>query len=147
MMGSTSDVVLVIGRDKRLAGIVTAWDLADEFQKLIGPFKWIGEIESRLRKCLFSHLNKEAVHSFLASSNSSVDEPNPEFLTLGDLLHLVRNPEVWEQLSLPFDRATFAEALDDVREMRNRLMHFRDPLAPDEATRLRSFCRMIRKVP
>ena len=40
-----NDVVLVIGQDKRLRGIVTAWDLAEEFARLVDPFKRIGEIE------------------------------------------------------------------------------------------------------
>ena len=46
---SENDVVLVIGIDKRLQGIVTAWDLAEEFAELADPFKRIGEIEERLR--------------------------------------------------------------------------------------------------
>ena len=46
---SEHEVVLVIGRDNRLQGIVTAWDLAEEFAELVDPFKRIGEIEERLR--------------------------------------------------------------------------------------------------
>ena len=46
---SENDVVLVMGIDKRLQGIVTAWDLAEEFAELADPFKRIGEIEERLR--------------------------------------------------------------------------------------------------
>ena len=49
---SIHDVVLVIGRDNRLQGIVTAWDLAEEFAELVDPFKRIGEIEERLRALL-----------------------------------------------------------------------------------------------
>ena len=39
------DSGLVIGRNKKLQGIVTAWDLAEEFAELVAPFKRIGEIE------------------------------------------------------------------------------------------------------
>ena len=42
---SDNDVVLVYGQDNRLQGIVTAWDLAEEFAELVDPFKRIGEIE------------------------------------------------------------------------------------------------------
>ena len=51
-------VVLVMGRDNRLQGIVTAWDLAVEFTQLVDPFKRIGEIEERLRTLVGRRLEK-----------------------------------------------------------------------------------------
>ena len=46
-----SDVVLVVGGDHRLQGIVTSWDLAEEFAQLVDPFMRIGEIESGSEHC------------------------------------------------------------------------------------------------
>ena len=46
---SGNDVILVIGQDNRLQGLVTGWDLAEEFAQQLGPSKRIGEIENRLR--------------------------------------------------------------------------------------------------
>lgn len=141
------DVVLVIGRDKRLSGIITAWDLTDEFEKLVGPFLRIGESEVLLRKCLMARLGKETIRSFLTSNRGQIADPNPDLLTLGDIQWIVQNPDLWGKLNLPYDRQAFAAALHDVREMRNRLMHFRDPLNADETKHLRNFCQMVRKIP
>ena len=64
---SDNDVVLVIGKEKRLQGIVTAWDLAEEFAKLVDPFKRIGEIEERLRALVRMRLGQDKVSEFLGN--------------------------------------------------------------------------------
>ena len=60
-----NDVVLVYGQDNRLQGIVTAWDLAEEFAELVDPFRRIGEIEERLRIVLSRRLGPDRVAEFL----------------------------------------------------------------------------------
>ncbi len=140
-----NDVVLVVGRDKRLSGIITAWDLAAEFEKLIGPFKWIGEIELRLRQCLITRLGKAEIVSFL-NRDADLVGADAEQLTLGNLVRVFENSDMWGKLRLPFDRVIFTHALDEIREMRNRLMHFRDELKEEEIERLRSFCQTVRRI-
>jgi CBS domain-containing protein len=140
------DVVLVIGPDKRLSGIVTAWDLAVEFAELVGPFKWIGEIESRIRECVRNKLGASAVVSFLVGTTEATLKNDPEMLNLGDLVRIVQNPDNWRKLGLPLDRQEFSKIMDETREYRNRLMHFRDPLNQDEKRRLQNYCEMVRKI-
>lgn len=132
------EVVLVIGEDKHLCGIVTAWDLAAEFANLVGPFKRIGEIEYRVTKCIKDKLGPTAIEA-LPGMSASV-------LTLGDLVRIIQNPDNWEKLQLPFDRQEFSGILDEVRELRNRLMHFRDPLDGNEMRRLQDYCELVRKI-
>ena len=142
------DVVLVIGQDKRLQGIVTAWDLAEEFAYLVDPFKRIGEIESRLRTLIERRIEKDKVAEFLsehvAPSNDSTGKM--EELTMGELQRVLEFPEHWDSLKLPFDRGIFIGALDEARGYRNRLMHFREPLDEDEMKRLTDFCNMVRQI-
>ena len=40
----------------------------------------------------------------------------------------------------------FIEGLDDVRNYRNRLMHFGDPLDRSETEQLTNFCKMVREI-
>ena len=143
-----ADVVLVIGQNKRLQGIVTAWDLAEEFAGLVDPFKRIGEIEERLRALLVKRLAKHQVDEFLGEHRASGDEPASETdgLTMGELQRVLEFPEHWDALGLPFDKAIFTNALDKVRRYRNRLMHFGDPLDEDELTHLTNFCDMVREI-
>ena len=145
-----NDVVLVIGRDKRLQGIITAWDLAEEFVGLVEPFNRIGEIEQRLRTLVEMRLGKDKVAEFLKDHGLSGDDQTKELegLTMGELERVLEFPEHWDALGLPFDRVVFIGALRKVRDYRNRLMHFRDPIskAEIEMTRLTNFCDTVREI-
>lgn len=145
---SGNDVVLVIGEDKRLQGIVTAWDLAEEFAQLVDPFKRIGEIEERLRALVIVRLGKQKVGEFLREQGLSGDDPLAEIedLTMGELQRVLDYPEHWGQLKLTFDRNVFIGALNEARDFRNRLMHFRDPLTELEVRRLSSLCETVREI-
>lgn len=145
---SGNDVVLVIGEDKRLQGIVTAWDLAEEFAQLVDPFKRIGEIEERLRALVRVRLGKDKVGEFLREHGLSGVDPIAEIdeLSMGELQWVLDYPEHWEQLELAFARNIFIEALNEARDFRNRLMHFRDPLTELEVRRLSSFCDTVREI-
>ena len=142
------DVVLVIGREKRLQGIVTAWDLAEEFAGLVDPFKRIGEIEERLQTLVRMRLGKNKVSEFLRENGHSGDNPIEELeeLTMGELQRVLEFREHWDALGLPFDRVVFIHAFDEAREYRNRLMHFRDPLTAEETTQLTNFCDTVREI-
>ena len=141
-------VFLVIGRDKRLQGIVTAWDLAEEFTGLVDPFKQIDEIEKRLRTLIRKRLGKERVAQFLQDQGNSVESANNDIeqLTMGDLQRVLENEGNWDELKLPLDRVEFINSFDEARDFRNRLMHFRDPLKPCELTKLTNFCEMVREI-
>ena len=145
---SENDVVLVIGLDKRLQGIVTAWDLAEEFAELVDPFKRIGEIEERLRALVGGRLGKDKVVEFLRDPGLSGKDPMAELeeLTMGELQRVLEFPGHWDALGLVFDRGVFIGALNKVRDYRNRLMHFRDPLTEAEMTHLTNFCDTVREI-
>ncbi len=145
---SGNDVVLVIGKDKRLQGIVTAWDLAEEFADLVNPFKRIGEIEERLRTLVATRLGKSKVAQFLSDHRLSSDDSETEIeeLTMGELQRVLEVPAHWEALELVFDRGAFIQALSEARGYRNRLMHFGDPLTEVERKRLTNFCDMVREI-
>ena len=143
-----NDVALVIGRDKRLQGIVTAWDLAEEFAGLVNPFKRIGEIEERLRTLVEARLGRSQIAEFLGERRALGDEPTRETdgLTMGEVQRVLEFPAHWAALRLPFDRVVFTSALDEVRRYRNRLMHFGDPLDKAELTQLTNFCDTVREI-
>lgn len=145
-----SDVVLVVGQDHRLQGIVTSWDLAEEFAQLVDPFKRIGEIEERLRTLTGRNLGQEQIMKFLSDHGSTNQEYRERLdeLTIGELQRVLEYPSHWESLGLKaIERETFIEALDTIREFRNRLMHFRDPLSPEETSQLTNFCDLVREIP
>jgi hypothetical protein len=143
------NVVLVVGADNRLQGIVTAADLAEEFAGLVDPFKRIGEIEQRLRSLLRRRLGIEFVRCFLEERMSSSFAPTDDLdgLTMGELQHVLAHPDNWQKLNVTaVDRQIFIKSMDIVRLLRNRLMHFKDPLNESELRRLANFCDLVRQM-
>jgi hypothetical protein len=141
--------VLVVGPDRRLQGIVTAWDLAEEFAQLVDPFKRIGEVEARLRVLLERRLGPDKVSRFLSDHTPEGPEEGNTLaeLTIGDLQRVIENPDHWNELGLvSLDKEKFGVALDRMRMFRNRLMHFRDPLSIEEVRELTNFCDLVREI-
>ncbi len=141
-----SEVVLVVGRKRRLQGIVTPWDLANEFSVLIEPFMRIGEIERHLRSLIEKHLPSDCIAEFLNDAEIPVDGSAIKLsdLTLGEIQRILEYPNHWGRLNLPYDRKIFIDGLDGIRNYRNRLMHFKEPLQKSDTALLANFCNMLR---
>ncbi|MBI4234147.1 MAG: CBS domain-containing protein [Chloroflexi bacterium] len=135
--------VLVVGNDKRLCGIVTAWDLMDEWADLVRQFQQIGYVETGITFLLLQRLDRLCILSCLAIEGKNPPLEKLEELELGDLLRVIQNPENWQKLGLPYDRVHFSSALDRIRKMRNQLMHFRGPLSQEQMTELNNFSKTV----
>ena len=56
-------------------------------------------------------------------------------LTFGEYIALIENPKQWERIGLKsVDRALFVQSLNEVREIRNDIMHF-DPEGIDDCSK------------
>jgi hypothetical protein len=68
-------------------------------------------------------------------------------LTLGEYLRLLGSSQRWEKLAIRIDRSTFVKDLDNVRRIRNEVMHF-DPEGLDtrDLTELRDFVGLLQRI-
>jgi len=65
-------------------------------------------------------------------------------LTFGEHIRLLEKPERWGALALKIDRTTFVKHLNEVKDIRNDVMHFDpDGTAPSELEKLRQFVRLL----
>ena len=133
--------VLVRDLDRTISGIVTASDFARQFAQLAQPFLVIGEIELHLRNLVSKFT--------LAEMKEASDDPDriegSWDLNFGAYCRLLANRDRWDKLGLRVDRATFMRNLDQVREMRNEVMHFApDGLDPDEVDKLERVAMFLR---
>ncbi|MFF3261397.1 CBS domain-containing protein [Streptomyces sp. NPDC002932] len=155
---SVDDYLLVRANNGTLCGIVTAADVTDRFGTTAWPFFVVGEIESRLRKCLGAKLGEDAIRAVQGGSvtkrtglitdlmfNGYVklldsDQQNP---TLRALSH-----DNWTALGWPgVDRGQFVRQLDRVREIRNSIAHFdAEPLTAKRSEELREFVGLLRQI-
>lgn len=138
------DYVLVTDIDDTVRGIVTATDLSQQFRQLAEPFLLIGEIENHIRLLLHG---KFTVKELRDATNPCDEDRNVEGisdLTFGEYVGLLENETRWNKLNLAIDRSEFVKSLNEVREIRNDVMHF-DPqgLSDDELKTLRGLARFL----
>ena len=117
---------LVRGRDRKITGIVTASDLSMQFHALTEPFLLLREIELQVRRLLQRRLNTSDL-SCLATAAPPTQAPKQiADLTFGQYVRLVQNPDISAKLNLGIDSSVLSKLLDNVRTIRNEVMHF-DP--------------------
>lgn len=140
-----NDVVLVTAEGDLVVGIITAWDLQTRFAELAVPFSLIAEIESRLR-IVASRIGIQTIVSFLGLTDLNAYQSISD-LTLGELARVLQNPDFWAELKIDnYERQPFIDAVEEARELRNLLMHFRDEGSLD-VSNLRNVCDLLRGMP
>ncbi|MBN3840975.1 CBS domain-containing protein [Burkholderia sp. Ac-20349] len=142
-----SSYVLVRDERRVVVGILTTTDLSQQFQDLAEPFLLIGEIENHIRALIdgrFTQLELEAVR------NENDPERSVESvadLTLGEHIRLIQNPDNWVRLGLRVDRGVFVKELDEIRQLRNDVMHFdSDRITDVERDSLRNFVQFLHQL-
>lgn len=85
----------------------------------------IGDLDRMLRRVISERLDLAEVIALCDGDGrralSSFDK-----LSYGDYQQVLSNPKQWEKLNWRLDRKAFTDRLDELREVRNELMHFND---------------------
>jgi len=120
------EVVLVKQKDKTISGIVTATDIGEQFIAMAEPFLIIEQIENHIRKLLDKKFDPEEL-----KSSDTYDEKPKEIKSLSDLnfgqyVKILEDPKKFDKLKLNIDRILIVKQLEEVRKIRNDVMHF-DP--------------------
>ena len=115
---------LILNEKREVSGIVTASDLASQFENLTGPFVLIGEIEGHLRRLVHGTFTITELREANAGFEAGKEINGASDLTLGGYCGLLGNRDRWDKLGLDIDRAEFCHHLDDARQIRNDVMHF-----------------------
>lgn len=143
----TYGYVIVRAVDKSLAGIVTNTDLSEQFLTLSEPFLLLGEIENHLRQLIDSAFKPAELVPARDPSEDKRTITGASDLNFGEYVRLLQSPEQWSRLGLGVDRAAFVSVMDDVRRIRNDVMHFHpDGTSPADLEHLRNFLRLVRRV-
>ena len=131
-------------------GIVTSSDLAESLAALAQPFLMIGDIERQLRHLAQQHVTFAScgVRPRFLPRDADGNGREPEgyddlgFNELSDVFQ--RN---WTLLPWMFDQMHFKDRLDEVRLVRNEVMHFRpDPPSADTLVDLHNIARWLRQL-
>lgn len=144
--------VLLRSRNKSIAGIVTTEDISKILAYLTEPFLLVGEIENQIR-LLLQILPLQELQQVVDQREGSKEITDVNQLSFGDYIKLLENPVTFEKIQIPVDRKILIKRLDQVREIRNQVMHFSpdDPVSENEEKQktlrdIASFLRMLRKM-
>lgn len=138
------DYVLVRAADRTITGIVTSSDLSVQFRQLAEPFLLIGEIENHLRYLLDLVVDPAALAAIAVPDGGQAPKAVRE-LTFSQYVQLFNQDAVWARLAVALDRQVFCRELNQVRAIRNDVMHFNpDPFDESDLQSLRSFAELVR---
>lgn len=133
-----------------IAGIVTSYDITEYFRKQTEDLMRVEDIESTIRDLIreaYTTLKPYGEEDFVdeeklakAAKAASYGKPKAfEKLTLGEYINLLTLPETWEFFEPIFKLSVepVKNLLNNVRETRNQLAHFRGDLSTEERDRLK----------
>lgn len=134
-------------QDRKIMGIITASDLSLQFQQLAEPFLLLREIELHIRQLLQDKVLAEDFE-WLASADTTAPKPNSiSDLGFGGYIRLVQRPQVWKRLALNIDQASLTKQLEEVRQIRNDVMHFDpDPLTTKQLDVLKNTAKFMQQL-
>ncbi|MET9717698.1 CBS domain-containing protein [Streptomyces rochei] len=138
--------VLVKNQTNEIAGIVTIADVAAEYGATARPFLLIGDLDRQLRRVISEGLDLADVIA-LCDSDGRRKLASFNQLSFGDYQRVLSNQEQWDKLGWPLDRKSFTDCLNELREVRNELMHFNDKDKAGEAAipMLRNMIDLLRE--
>ncbi|WP_228002391.1 CBS domain-containing protein [Nocardia australiensis] len=135
------EFVFVRDESKAINGIVTTADVAQRYGEMATPFFQLGELDQTLRWILNRTLDVRTVQRLCHREITSFDQ-----LSVGDYRRVLENREVWEKLGWPLDRSAFISRLEEIRLIRNKVMHFHpDPVPEDAVDKLRMFNNLLHR--
>ncbi len=134
-------------QDRRITGIVTASDLSLQFQQLAEPFLLLREIELHIRQLLQEKVVPEDL-DWLGSADTTAPKPKSiSDLSFGGYIRLLQRPQVWARLSLNIDQASLTVQLEQVRQIRNDVMHFDpDPMTVQQLDALKNAAKFMQQL-
>ena len=142
-----NDYVLVRNAQNRISGIVTSSDLTRQFHLLGEPFLLIGEIENYVRMMIEGKFSVEELAKAKDPSDTDRQIEHVSDLTFGEYKRLVENGQRWEKLEVQIDRLWFVKELEEIRRIRNDVMHFDPDGIPEEDVNvLRKFAGLLRQL-
>ncbi|MXW18578.1 MAG: CBS domain-containing protein [Gemmatimonadetes bacterium] len=141
------EVVLVRGKDRTITGIVTTSDLSQEYHQKAAPFLLLGEVEDRIRVLIRRNLSAEEIKKARDPGDDTREIEDAADLTFGEYVRLLESRENWKKLRLGIDRKLFIGLLNDVREVRNDVMHFRpDSSEPEDLDKVRMLHSLLEQL-
>ena len=142
-----SDCVLIKDSDNTISGILTSYDLSVSFAERSEPFLLLEQIEKHVRNHMDGKVSLSEMREVRDSLAAAKKVSGASTLSFGDYVRILQKPESWKKIGLPLDQKLFIKKLDEVRDTRNKVMHFNpNGLGPEDMGKLREFAGLLRQI-
>ena len=137
-------------KDRTICGLVSAQDIATQFVTLSEPFLFLEQIENHLRAILEkARLTASQVKELVNPADTErVEKANcVDDLSFGEAARAFGREDIWNKLHLLLDRSVFCIRLEEVRSIRNKVMHFHpDGISDEDREILRKTRQMLQSL-
>jgi len=106
---SRNDAVLIQNHEKKICGIVTAYDVSETFGTLVEPFLLIEEVEKYVRVILQGHVVEAELTEAVSMKKATDLRPKISDLNFGGYILLLKKVEMWNRLGLNLEQAVFVQ--------------------------------------
>lgn len=128
----SKEVVLVKDSEEIICGIITASDIAEQFKLQSEPFFLIQQIEKHIRMILNGCNMFDEMMALLKIEKCDDDVSGIDDLTFGQYIMILQNDDLFQKINIPMDRKTLIRNLEEIRLIRNDIMHFNVDETPYE---------------
>lgn len=132
------DFAVVINDRKELCGIITTADITAQFISNTEPFVYLEQIESLFRILLKDKFLLDEIKVVCVEDNRKNEITSIDGLTFGEYIRLIGSDSNWQKLGLNVDKKIFIERMEQIRQVRNDVMHFEPAGITDEQRTLLS---------
>ena len=145
---SERDFAIVLNDSKLVCGIVTLDDISDQCLLWTRAYILLLDIESQIRLILNERILKEKMQEVCIDKDAKHKPETLDELCIGDYVAIFANDDNWQRLKLQnVDKTIFLSSLNKIREIRNKVMHFRDSgICDEEETELVNFVNYLNEI-
>lgn len=137
-------IIFVKDKERKIKGPVTPSDLNEEFIEQIEPFILLEQIENFIRLILNDKIILEDLLKLLTIEDEQRKIQSISDMNFGEYLRVIENEEMWNILKLPFIKSDFTNELDEIRKIRNSVMHFHpDKISQEDLSKLRKMSKFL----
>lgn len=138
------EFIFVKDHERKIAGIITAADVVQTYHQTATPFILIGEIDRELHQLILSTFDEATIRD--ACIRAGLTFRSVDKMTMSHYQAVLGDESCWNGLGWRLERRRLVNRLSEIREIRNRVMHFsKDAVRDGDVGMIQNFLRTIRR--
>lgn len=136
---------VVVEEHNSICAIITTADISCQYLTITEPFVLLEEIENQIRYLLNDKFLVDDIKK--VCQEHARDVRDIDDLTFGEYIALMQKDELWKKIEVHIDKKLFLKWLDEVREIRNDVMHFSpDGISKEQRNHLIKMAELLKTI-